>query len=129
MYPPYMPFSIGDMSQVIFGSTPTLYRTQGDYATAKHIAGMRYLSVGYPRGEHSGYMTGCCLISLRSVQRGNRSKNSLRHITYGKGHIWGIPSLPLYFLLRKLMRHLVCLLIHFLRRALHLEYRNCEQAD
>ena len=66
------------------------------------MAGMRPLSMGYPRRTHSGHMIGCCLISLGSVQRGSRSKNDLRHITYGKGHVWGgFPLVALYFFLVK----------------------------
>ena len=61
------------------------------------------LSVDYPGRTHSGHMIGFCLISLGSVQRGSRSKNNLRHITYGKGHVWGggggFPLVPLYFFL------------------------------
>ena len=61
---------------------------------------MRPLSVGYPRRTHSGHMIGCCLISLGSVQRGSRSKNNLKHITYGKGHVFGgIPARPPLFFL------------------------------
>ena len=36
---------------------------------------------------------------LGSVQRGSRSKNNLRHITYGKEHCGGYSLFPLSFLL------------------------------
>ena len=87
----------GNMSQVIFRSTPTLYISQGDQATANSMAGVCSLSVGYPRGIHSSHMNGCCLIPLGYVQRGSRSKNNLRHLTNGKGYVWGIWSLPPLF--------------------------------
>ena len=96
-HPPYIPFSRGNMSQVIFRSTPTLYISQGDQATANSTAGVCSLSVGYPRGTHSSHMNGCCLIPLGYVQRGSRSKNNLRHLTNGKGYVWGIWSLPPLF--------------------------------
>ena len=57
------------------------------------------LSVGYPRGTHSGHVIGCCLISLGSVQRGSRSKNNFRHITCGKEYVWGMSGLPPLFYL------------------------------
>ena len=33
-----MPFPVGNVSQVIFRSTPTLYKAQGNYATANQMA-------------------------------------------------------------------------------------------
>ena len=90
-HPPYIPF------QFIFRSTPTLYISQRDQATANSMAGMCSLSVGYPRGTHSRHTNGCCLIPLGYVQRGSRSKNNLGHITNGKGYVWGMCFLPPWF--------------------------------
>ena len=50
-----------------------------------HVA----LSVGYPRGTHSRYVIGCCLIPLGIFGL----KNNSRRITYGIGCVWGMPSL------------------------------------
>ena len=47
------------------------------------------LSVGHPRGTHSRYVIGCCLIPLGICGL----KNNSRRITYGIGCIWGMPSL------------------------------------
>ena len=47
------------------------------------------MSVGHPRGTHSGYVIGCCLIPLGICGL----KNNWRRITYGIGCVWGMPSL------------------------------------
>ena len=47
------------------------------------------LSVGHPRGTHSRYVIGCCLIPLEICG----VKNNSKRITYGIGCIWGMPSL------------------------------------
>ena len=47
------------------------------------------LSVGHPRGTHSRYMIGCCLIPLGICGL----KNSSRRITYGIGCVRRMPSL------------------------------------
>ena len=47
------------------------------------------LSVGHPRGIHSCYVIGCCLIPLGICSL----KNNSRRITYGIGCVWGMPSL------------------------------------
>ena len=47
------------------------------------------LSVGHPRGTHSRYVIGCCLIPLGICGL----KNNSRRITYGKGCVWGMPFL------------------------------------
>ena len=45
--------------------------------------------MGHPRGTHSRYVIGCCLIPLEICG----VKNNSRRITYGIGCIWGMPSL------------------------------------
>ena len=45
--------------------------------------------MGHPRGTHSHYVIGCCLIPLGICGL----KNNLRRITYGIGCVWGMPSL------------------------------------
>ena len=67
---------------------------------------MRSVSVGYPRGTHSGHIIGCYPISLGSVQCGRRSKNNSRHITDGKGHVLGMPSVSPLFSLDETYGHL-----------------------
>ena len=47
------------------------------------------LSVGHPRGTHSRYVIGCCLIPLGICGL----KNNSRRITYELGCVWGMPSL------------------------------------
>ena len=47
------------------------------------------LSVGHPRGTHSRYVIGCCLIPLGILW----SKNNSTRITYGIGCVWGMPFL------------------------------------
>ena len=47
------------------------------------------LSVGHPRGTHSRYVIGCCLIPLGICGL----KNNSRRVTYGIGCVWGMPSL------------------------------------
>ena len=47
------------------------------------------LSMDHPRGTHSRYVTGCCLIPLGICDL----KNNSRRITYGIGGVWGMPSL------------------------------------
>ena len=47
------------------------------------------LSVGHPRGTHSRYVIGCCLIPLEICG----VKNNSRQITYGIGCVWRMPSL------------------------------------
>ena len=47
------------------------------------------LSVGHPRGTHSRYVIGCCLIPLGICGL----KNNSRRITYGIGCVWRMPSL------------------------------------
>ena len=47
------------------------------------------LSVGHPRGTHSRYVIGCCLIPLGIYGLKNNSKR----ITCGIGCVWGMPSL------------------------------------
>ena len=47
------------------------------------------LSVGYPRGTHSRYVIGCCLIPVGICGL----KNNSRRFTYGIGCVWGMPSL------------------------------------
>ena len=47
------------------------------------------LSVGHPRGTHSRYVSGCCLIPLGICGL----KNNSRRITHGIGCVWGMPSL------------------------------------
>ena len=47
------------------------------------------LSVGHPRGTHSHYVIGCCLIPLGICGL----KNNSRRITYRIGCVWGMPSL------------------------------------
>ena len=42
-----------------------------------------------PRGTHSPYVIGCCLIPLGTCGL----KNNSRRITYGIGCVWGMPSL------------------------------------
>ena len=59
------------------------------------------LSVGHPRGTHSRYVIGCCLIPLGICGL----KNNSRRITYGIGCVWGMPSLsPLSSLGYKYMK-------------------------
>ena len=51
------------------------------------------LSVGHPRGTHSRYVIGCCLIPLGICG----PKNNSRRITYGIRCVWRMPSLyPLF---------------------------------
>ena len=50
------------------------------------------LSVGHPRGTHSRYVIGFCLIPLETCGVENNS----RRITYGIGCEWGMPSLSPY---------------------------------
>ena len=45
--------------------------------------------MGHPRGTHSRYVIGCCLIPLGICGL----KNNSRRITYGIGCVWGMPSL------------------------------------
>ena len=47
------------------------------------------MSVGHPRGTHSRFVIGCCLIPLEICG----VKNNSRRITYGIGCVWGMPSL------------------------------------
>ena len=47
------------------------------------------LSVSHPRGTHSRYVIGCCLIPLGICGL----KNNSRRISYGIGCVWGMPSL------------------------------------
>ena len=47
------------------------------------------LIVGHPRGTHSRYVIGCCLIHLGICGL----KNNSRPITYGIGCVWGMSSL------------------------------------
>ena len=47
------------------------------------------LNVGHPRGTHSRYVIGCCLIPLGIYGL----KNNSRLITYGIGCVWGMPFL------------------------------------
>ena len=47
------------------------------------------MSVGHPRGTHSRYVIGCCVIPLGICGL----KNNSRRITYGIGCVWGMPSL------------------------------------
>jgi len=47
------------------------------------------LSVGHPRGTHSRYVIGCCLIPLGIYGL----KNNSGRITCGIGCVWGMPSL------------------------------------
>ena len=47
------------------------------------------MSVGHPRGTHSRYVIGCCLIPLGICGLKNNSKR----ITYEIGCVWGMPSL------------------------------------
>ena len=47
------------------------------------------LSVGHPRGTHSRYLIGCCLIPHGIYGL----KNNSRRITYGIECVWGMPSL------------------------------------
>ena len=55
--------------------------------------------MGHPRGTHSRYVIGCCLIPLGICGL----KNNSRQITYGIGCVWGMPSLsPLSSLGRNL---------------------------
>ena len=62
------------------------------------------LSVGHPRGTHSPYVIGCCLIPLGIYG----FKNNSRRITYGIGCMWGMPSLsPLSSLGLKLIKKTV----------------------
>ena len=59
------------------------------FCSASFRGGSAALSVGHPRGTHSRYVTGCCLIPLEICG----VKNNSRRITYGIGCIWGMPSL------------------------------------
>ena len=60
------------------------------------------LIVGHPRGTHSRYVIGCCLIPLGICGL----KNNSRQITYGIGCVWGMPCLsPLSSLGRNLIRY------------------------
>ena len=61
------------------------------------MAGMCSAWIVHAHRTHSRHMIGCCLIPLRSVQRKSRSKNKLRQITYGKGHVSEMPPLPPLF--------------------------------
>ena len=45
--------------------------------------------MAHPRGTHSRYVIGCCLIPLGICGFENNS----RRITYGIGRVWGMPSL------------------------------------
>ena len=47
------------------------------------------LSLGHPRGTHSHFVIGCCLIPLRICGL----KNNSRRITYEIRCVWGMPSL------------------------------------
>ena len=71
-------------------SWPLLAETcSGVNRTASIREGRVALSVGHPRGTHSRYVIGCCLISFGIYGL----KNNLRRITYGIGCVWGMPSL------------------------------------
>ena len=59
------------------------------FCSASFREGRVALSVGHPRGTHSRYVIGCCLIPLEICG----VKNNSRRITYGIGCIWGMPSL------------------------------------
>ena len=53
------------------------------------------VSVDHPRGTHSRYVIGCCLIPFGICG----VKNNSRRITYGIGYVWRMPSLsPLFSL-------------------------------
>ena len=56
-----------------------------EYSREGHVA----LSVGHPRGTHSRYVIGCCLIPLGICGL----KNNSRRITYGIGCVLRMPSL------------------------------------
>ena len=51
--------------------------------------GRMALSVGHPRGTHSRYVIGCCLIPLGICGLKNNSKRT----TYGIWCVWEMPSL------------------------------------
>ena len=59
------------------------------FCSASIREGRVALSVGHPRGTHSRYVIGCCLIPLEICG----VKNNSRRITYGIGCVWGMPSL------------------------------------
>ena len=59
------------------------------FCSASIREGRVALSVGHPRGTHSRYVIGCCLIPLGICGL----KNTSRRITYGIGGVWGMPSL------------------------------------
>ena len=59
------------------------------FCSASIREGRVALSVGHPRGTHSRYVIGCCLIPLGICGL----KNNSRRITYGLGCVWGMPSL------------------------------------
>lgn len=56
------------------------------------------LRVGYLCGTHSCHLIGCCLISLRSVQRGKRSKITRDILPVEKGTYGIYLVFPLYFI-------------------------------
>ena len=55
------------------------YRSPRPFCSASILEGRVALSVGHPRGTHSRYVIGCCLIPLGICG----FKNNLRRITYG----------------------------------------------
>ena len=59
------------------------------FFSASFREGRVALSVGHPRGTHSRYVIGCCLIPLGI----SGVKNNSRRITYGIGCVWRMPSL------------------------------------
>ena len=59
------------------------------FCSASIREGRVALIVGHPRGTHSRYVTGCCLIPIGICGL----KNISRRITYGIGCVWGMPSL------------------------------------
>ena len=59
------------------------------FCSASIRKGRVALILGHPRGTHSRYVIGCCLIPLGICGLENNS----RRINYGIGCVWGIPSL------------------------------------
>ena len=73
------------------------------FCSASIREGRVALSVGYPRGTHSRYVIGCCLIPLGICGL----KNNSRRITYEIGCLGGMPSLsPLSSLVQSIQAFL-----------------------
>ena len=87
----HVPISACDVIFVIFVVSPRL----PPFFSASIREGRVAVSVDHPRGTHSRYVIGCCLIPFGICG----VKNNSRRITYGIGYVWRMPSLsPLFSL-------------------------------